>query len=189
MSYIRTRIETNRLTLKVIDETFAERVLVYYQRNKDFLKKWEPTRGEEFFQLETHINQLKSDMSKINAGEAFRVWIFSKEDRELTKVLGSIGLSNIVRGCFHSCHLGYKLEHDEINKGLMTEALQAIITFVFQELQLHRIEANIIPTNHASLRVVEKLGFYHEGLAIKYLKINGVWEDHIHMVLRNEDME
>ncbi len=51
---------------------------------------------------------------------------------------------------------------------------------------LHRIEANIILKNIRSLRVVEKLGFYNEGLAYKYLNINGKWEDHIHVVLLNE---
>jgi len=65
----------------------------------------------------------------------------------------------------------------------MTEALQEAIAFLFEEWKLHRIEANINPDNQASLRVVEKLGFYNEGLAKKYLKINGKWEDHIHKLL------
>jgi ribosomal-protein-alanine N-acetyltransferase len=60
---------------------------------------------------------------------------------------------------------------------------------MFGEYGLHRIEANIMPRNAASLRVVEKAGFHREGLAKKYLKINGVWEDHIHMVLLNDRME
>lgn len=56
---------------------------------------------------------------------------------------------------------------------------------IFDDMKLHRIEANIMPKNKQSLKVVEKLGFYDEGLAYKYLKINGKWEDHIHMVLLN----
>ncbi|MFR2405064.1 MAG: GNAT family N-acetyltransferase, partial [Eubacterium callanderi] len=63
------------------------------------------------------------------------------------------------------------------------------IETAFGPLGLHRIEANIIPRNRASLRVAEKLHFRNEGLSSKYLKINGVWEDHIHMVLLNEEME
>ena len=85
-----------------------------------------------------------------------------------------------------SCHLGYKLDKDEVNKGYVTEAIQKGIDIMFNELKLHRIEANIMPKNKCSLRVVEKLGFYNEGLAYKYLKINGKWEDHIHMVLLND---
>lgn len=75
------------------------------------------------------------------------------------------------------------------NQGYATEALQAAIMCAFDELELHRIEANVLPYNAPSLRVLEKLGFESEGLAIKYLKINGRWEDHIHMVLRNRHME
>jgi len=70
----------------------------------------------------------------------------------------------------------------------MTEAIQKGIEIMFNEFGLHRIEANIMPGNKPSLRVVEKLGFYNEGLAYKYLKINGKWEDHIHMVLLNESV-
>lgn len=71
----------------------------------------------------------------------------------------------------------------------MTEAVEAVVNHAFHELRLHRIEANIMPRNQASLRVVQKLGFQNEGISRKYLQINGKWEDHIHMVLLNEEME
>jgi ribosomal-protein-alanine N-acetyltransferase len=71
----------------------------------------------------------------------------------------------------------------------MTEAVKAVVDYGFNTLALHRIEANIMPRNIASLRVVGKLGFINEGLSKKYLKINGQWEDHIHMVIFNEVME
>ncbi|WP_330651588.1 GNAT family N-acetyltransferase [Tepidibacter aestuarii] len=70
----------------------------------------------------------------------------------------------------------------------MSEAIKKGIDIIFNQYKLHRIEANIMPKNKASLRVVEKLGFYNEGLALKYLKINGKWEDHIHMVLLNDKL-
>jgi ribosomal-protein-alanine N-acetyltransferase len=75
----------------------------------------------------------------------------------------------------------------EINHGYITEALRRAIRFAFEDLQLHRIEANIMPKNVRSIRVVEKLGFVNEGLSRKYLKIAGVWEDHVHYVLLNPD--
>ncbi|KNF08661.1 acetyltransferase [Gottschalkia purinilytica] len=77
---------------------------------------------------------------------------------------------------------------DEVNKGYITEAIKKGIDIMFNNYGLHRIEANIMPKNKPSLRVVGKLGFYNEGLARKYLKINGVWEDHIHMVLLNDNL-
>ncbi|OPJ57250.1 GNAT family N-acetyltransferase [Alkalithermobacter paradoxus] len=84
--------------------------------------------------------------------------------------------------------IGYSLDKDEINKGYITEAIKKGIDIMFNEFGIHRIEANIMPKNKRSLRVVEKLGFYNEGLAYKYLNMNGKWEDHIHMVLLNDNM-
>lgn len=68
----------------------------------------------------------------------------------------------------------------------MTQAVEAVTQMAFTQLNLHRIEANVMPRNTASLGVLQKCGFEHEGVAKKYLKINGVWEDHIHMVKLNE---
>jgi ribosomal-protein-alanine N-acetyltransferase len=97
-----------------------------------------------------------------------------------------ISLSGISWGAFRSAHLGYKLDRRRVGQGLMREALEKVITYVFQERGLHRIEANIMPRNSRSLALVEALGFVSEGLARRYLNINGVWEDHVHMVILNE---
>ncbi|GFZ29822.1 alanine acetyltransferase [Clostridium zeae] len=176
--------ETERLILKILDETDAGQVLDYYMRNRDFLEEWEATKDEEFYKKETHETQLKNDFENISKENMLRLWIYTKEDEN--KVIGTLAFSNIVRGAFWSCFLGYKLDEAEINKGYMTEALRNGINIMFNEFKLHRIEANIMPKNKRSLRVIEKLGFYNEGLAYKYLKINGRWEDHIHMVLLND---
>lgn len=100
-----------------------------------------------------------------------------------------MGLNNIVRGCFHSCFLGYKLDQDFLNRGYMTEAVRAAVDYAFGPLALHRVEANIMPHNQASLRVAEKCGFQPRGWPRRYLCINGVWEDHLHMVRLNAAME
>lgn len=176
--------ETERLILKVLDKAYAESVLSYYLRNRDFLESWEISRDEEFYTIKYHEKQITSELLNIKNGRLFKLWIFKKQDEN--KVIGSVAFNNIVRGAFLSCHLGYKLDKDEINNGYITEAIQEGLKIMFAEFELHRIEANIMPRNKASLRVVEKLGFYEEGLAYKYLKINGKWEDHIHMVLLND---
>ncbi|HZW82838.1 MAG TPA: GNAT family N-acetyltransferase [Candidatus Deferrimicrobium sp.] len=181
-------LETDRLYLKVLDEHFAPQVLDYYQRNNELLKQWEPLRDREFYTIPSQQNILQGEFDKIQTGQLFRVWLFKKEE-DFRKPIGTVALSNIVRGAFQSCHLGYKLDVQEINQGYMTEAVQAVTRYAFEDLRLHRIEANIIPRNQASMKVVQKLGFYDEGLAKKYLKINGIWEDHIHMVLLNVAME
>lgn len=178
--------DTERLVVKVLDETFADKVLDYYKRNSDFLGEWEPIRDASFYEIEYHKQQLQSDMLGIENGNLLRLWIFKKEDKD--KIIGAVAFNNIVRGAFLSCHLGYKLDKDELNKGYMSEAIKKGIEIIFEEYKLHRIEANIMPKNIASLRVVEKLGFYNEGLAYKYLRIHDQWEDHIHMVMLNDNV-
>jgi [ribosomal protein S5]-alanine N-acetyltransferase len=179
--------ETNRLILKILDNSYAPRVLDYYERNKDFLEEWEAVKQDEFYTETYHKKQLDKDMESYMNHSLFRLWIFRKDDDQ--RIIGTIGFSNIVGGAFLSAFLGYKLDKDEINKGFMTEAIKKGIEIMFHEYGLHRIEANIMPKNIRSLKVVQKLGFYNEGLAYKYLKINGKWEDHIHMVLLNEELD
>ncbi|MFC5450144.1 GNAT family N-acetyltransferase [Paenibacillus aestuarii] len=175
---------TERMDLVQLDTSSADLVLDYVVRNRQFLAPWEPERNEEFYTLAHQEALLQQEMEKMKDGHMFKVWMLQEG-----RVIGSAALSNMVRGAFQSCHLGYKMDHEQLNKGLMTEALSALVAYAFEKLKLHRIEANIMPRNIASLQVVKKLGFYDEGLALKYLKIHGVWEDHIHMVLRNEAME
>lgn len=188
LNFKQLMLETERLVLSVLNEDSASQVLNYYERNTEFLGEWEPVKDDKFYTVDYQREALRKELSKITDGGAFRVWIFKKEEA-FSRIIGSIALNNIVYGAFLSCHLGYKLDRDEINQGYITEALNKVIEFTFTTLGLHRVEANILPRNVRSMRVVEKLRFYDEGLAKKYLRINGKWEDHIHMVLLNNAME
>lgn len=180
-------LSTEQLSLKALDESYASQVLDFVIRNKSFLEPWEPGRTPEYYTAAYQRRLLAEERRSIEQGQMFKVWMFKKEEPE--RVIGSISLNNIIRGVFQSCHLGYRTDEQECNRGYMTEGLQAVIAHAFGRMLLHRVEANIMPRNGASLKVVEKLGFYSEGLAKKYLKIYGHWEDHIHMVLRNEAEE
>ncbi len=175
---------TDRLILKVLDKLDAEMVLDYFVRNRAFLSEWEPTRSAVFFTRAYHRMQLESERDAMTNGSMLKLWLFKKGDEH--NAIGSIGYNNIIRGAFLSCHLGYRLDKDEVNKGYITEAIARGNEIMFSEYGMHRIEANIMPRNKVSLRVIEKLGFTYEGLARKYLKINGAWEDHMHFVLLNE---
>ena len=181
---MKTLYKTDRLILKTLDGTYAPLVLDYVLRNKDFLEKWETEKNENYFTLNYQKMSLKRDLDNFKLEKSLKFWIFKKNNKK--RIIGSISLDNIIRGPFQSCFLGYKLDKDELNKGYMTEAVEKIVEIAFNNYGLHRIEANIMPRNIASIRVVEKLGFYNEGLAKKYIMLNGKWEDHIHMVLLNE---
>ena len=177
--------ETQRLILKTLGPPYANKVLSFYETNRTFLEEYEPLRPPYFYTKQHQKQLLKWDQDSFNRSAMIRVWIFTKEDPTIP--IGTIAISSITRGVFQSCFLGYKIASASSKQGYMTEALFKMIEFTFTELKLHRIEANIMPTNIASLNLVKKFGFREEGLAKKYLKINGFWKDHIHMVLLNED--
>lgn len=179
--------ETERLKLVVLDESHAEKIMQFYIKNDEFLSPFEHIKPRAFYTLDNHKMTLRLEEEEFLKMNMVRFWLFKKEDQMLEKPLGTLALTNIIRGVFKSCFLGYKMDEDEINKGYMTEAINALVKIAFSELKLHRIEANIMPRNERSIRVVEKCGFINEGLAKQYLKINGIWEDHYHMVILNEE--
>jgi ribosomal-protein-alanine N-acetyltransferase len=178
-------LPTERLILKVLGPDYAAQSLDYYTRNRAFLAEWNPIPAPEFYTLAYHQERLRIELSQMSEGRLARFWLFKREDAAFTTAIGNLAFNNIVRGAFQSCHLGYQLDEREVNQGFMTEALRRAITFAFDAMQLHRIEANVMPRNLRSSRVLAKLGFVEEGLARQYLKINGVWEDHIHFVMLN----
>jgi [ribosomal protein S5]-alanine N-acetyltransferase len=94
------------------------------------------------------------------------------------KILGAIEISQIVHGQFQSAYLGYQIGAAFAHQGYMTEALALTLAYGFGLLRLHRLEANIQPTNVASLALVRRLGFAREGYSPRYLKIGGRWRDH-----------
>jgi ribosomal-protein-alanine N-acetyltransferase len=177
---------TDRLILKVLKPHQAQQVLDYYLRNKDFLQNWEPERGRRFYTYDYQQELLKEEYQEIKDKSKLRLWIYKKEDKE--KTIGSICFSNIIYGNFLSCFLGYKLDKEEINKGYTTEAVKKGISIMFEEYKLHRVEANIIPENTGSIKVVEKAGFEKEGYSKRYLNINGKWRDHIHFAIYNDEL-
>lgn len=177
--------DTERLQIRTINIDIASQVLDYFKRNKDFLEQFEPKRDELFYTEEFQREEIRQDILLQAKGESLKLWIFKKDKTD--RIIGNISFNNIIRGPFQACFIGYRLDKDEIRKGYMTEALKVAIEIAFKELKLHRLEANIMPNNKASMSVVEKLDFKNEGLAKKYLNINGKWEDHIHMVLINEN--
>ncbi len=103
-------------------------------------------------------------------------------------LVGGVTLTNVRRGVTQAATLGYWLGAPYVGRGLMCDALTALIPFVFDVLRLHRIEAAVMPRNTPSACLLERLGFTREGLARRYLKIAGTWEDHIAFALLAEDV-
>lgn len=176
-------IRTERMILREAVKEDLPEILDFYVRNKEYFEPFDPVREEAFFTMKEQKRLLKEDQKASKEGRMIRFYLFDRN--RPGKVMGMVNLSNIVRGAFQSCFVGYKIDSELANKGYMTEGLRAVTDYAFKELGLHRVEANVMPRNIASVRVAEKCGYKHEGLAIKYLRIAGVWEDHIHYVKLN----
>jgi len=179
-------LETERLILRPLNAEHAPTLQAYLTRNGPFFRPWMPTWSDNFLYLENIERQLQEQSFAMHKKQLCRFFIFHRSDKAFRYILGDITYSNMVMGPFQSCFLGYKIDEKACNNGIATESLTVSNAFAFDYFGLHRIEANIMPSNLASLRVVEKLGFEREGLSKKLLKINGSWEDHYRYALLNQ---
>ena len=110
---------------------------------------------------------------------------FIATDPQTGAMLAACNFTNIVRGIFQACHLGFSVDHALQGQGLMYEVAQVGITYMFDTQGLHRIMANHLPSNVRSEQLLRRLGFVREGHARAYLKIAGQWEDHVLNALVN----
>ena len=100
---------------------------------------------------------------------------------------GEINISHIARGAFQSGHVGYWIDQRVAGQGLAAEGLTAVFGFAFEQAGLHRVQVSIMPRNTSSMRVAAKLGLRAEGVAERYIQINGAWEDHVRFGLTVEE--
>lgn len=169
-------LTTERLVLEYPALDASAAILDYRKLNRHHLSAWEPTRIDSFYTIENVESQMSDFVVQIADGTAVH-WLIKKQGS--AEVIGLCGFTNIVRGPFQACHLGFSLGQQHQGNGLMFEALSAAIPHIFEAHGLHRIMANYQPENHGSALLLQRLGFEREGLAKSYLKINGRWCDHI----------
>jgi ribosomal-protein-alanine N-acetyltransferase len=148
------------------------------------LDRWSPPAASAFFSEDFWRDRLAIAVEEFHAGRAAR-FVLQIPGPESGPVVGTCNYTNIVRGPFLACHLGYQIARAHEGQGLMAEALRATNAFVFRELRLHRIMANYRPENERSGRLLERLGFVREGVARDYLFIDGAWRDHVLTSLTN----
>jgi ribosomal-protein-alanine N-acetyltransferase len=169
-------IDGDRVALRMPQMSDFPEWAALREESRSFLKRWEPiwpvddlTRGAFRRRLKRYAEDQRSD-------QAYSYFIFRKADNVL---VGGITLANVRRGVAQAGSIGYWIGEPHAREGLMTDALRTLIPFSFATLRLHRLEAACIPTNTASIRLLEKSGFEREGYARQYLCINGIWQDHL----------
>lgn len=163
-----------KLRLNEMDDAAA--LSDFYLRNADHLRSWEPKREHDYHSIDSWSQRLRDRLQEFESGVSAH---FLSYEAATGNVLATCSLTNIARGPFQAGNLGYAVCKMHEGKGLMQQLCQYVIAFAFDDLCLNRVMANYMPHNLRSEVLLKKLGFEREGLARKYLCINGKWEDHV----------
>ena len=152
--------------------------------SRGFLKPWEPTWSASALTRTAYRHRLRLQARERRDNTGHRFFIFTRDDDSLA---GGVNLSNIQHGVAMSCNIGYWIGKCHARQGLMSDAIEALLPFVFETISLHRLEAACLPSNLASEGLLRKLGFRQEGYARAYLRIDGAWRDHLLFALLAND--
>jgi [ribosomal protein S5]-alanine N-acetyltransferase len=177
-------LSTERLRLRALPREHAGAVADYHARNRAHLQRWEPTHPAEHYTAAFWRGRLEEDAQAAAEDRAYR--LFLSLASAPARVVGQIHFVNVVRGAFSCAHLGYSLDRELEGQGLMHEALERALRWAFEELALHRVEANHRPENVRSAGLLRRLAFVPQGYARDYLLIDGAWRDHVLTALVNE---
>ena len=153
--------------------------------SREFLKPWEPSWPTDALSRRVYARRLRRQVADWRHDDGYSFFVFQQKDNTL---LGGASLSNVRRGVAQMASLGYWIGERYARRGFMTEAVVTLINFAFFDLALHRLEAVCLPHNKASRRLLENTGFFQEGIARGYLKIDGSWQDHLSYALLRDDL-
>jgi [ribosomal protein S5]-alanine N-acetyltransferase len=150
-------------------------------QNRDFLAPWEPRRDDSWYTLDAQLEVITTTLERYEQRSSLPHVILDRPG----SVVGRITLSGITGGAFQSCSVGYWVSAHANGQGLATAAVADIVRLAFEDLRLHRVQAETLPHNFASQRVLQRNGFVRFGMAPQYLHIAGRWQDHLMFQLLN----
>lgn len=178
-------LESERVLLRPVTHDDAEAVHRLFTENDHYFGRWNPSR-EETPTIEGERGLIEQEIEQFRLGTGETYLMIRKDDHA---IVGRIALSQIFRRSFQNANVGYAVDEKAAGNGFATEALRLLLERAFRGLGLHRIQAGTMIANIASQRVLEKCGFRREGVAERYLLVNGVWEDHVIFALTREEWE
>jgi [ribosomal protein S5]-alanine N-acetyltransferase len=170
--------------IRALEVADAPAYLALRLENRAFLDPFEPAREEGFFALDGQRLSLERAVAERDAGVAYGFAIVERPSGDL---VGTVSLSMVVRAAWQNANLGYWVAEECGGRGYATQAVAQAIAFAFETLGLHRVQAGVMPRNHRSIRVLERNGLRREGVAERYLRIAGRWEDHLIFAITAEE--
>ena len=175
-----------RITLRPLSPADWEAWREVRKRCRDWLVKWEPRaiagHPDPTEDRRAYVARCSARDRERELGSGYGFGIFVGD-----RFCGEINLNSIQRGPFQNAYIGYWMDQAMAGNSYTPESVAVLLQFAFEELGLHRVQISIIPRNSASRRVVEKLALRAEGVAERYLEINGTWEDHIRFAITSEE--
>jgi ribosomal-protein-alanine N-acetyltransferase len=180
-------IYTERLLLTIPGGRAARAWADFNRRNERHLAPWNPLMTARDFDPALWREALDRQVEHFKSGTRYAFCIFDRATGDDGPLLGYVNFSEVVRGVFLACYMGYALDEQAQGLGYMTEACRAGIDYIFNAVRLHRLMANYMPNNRRSAAVLERLGFTIEGTARAYLYLAGKWQDHVLTSLTNPE--
>ncbi|MEM7399186.1 MAG: GNAT family protein [Pseudomonadota bacterium] len=177
-------LETSRVLLRAPQMSDYPAWAELRAASQDFLVPWEPLWAPDELSRASFRRRIRHYLRDMREDVGYALFVY---DNRSSALVGGVTLCNVRRGVTQSCTLGYWVGAAYARQGYMTAAVRAVVPFVFDSLGLHRLEAACLPTNTASMRLLERVGFEREGLARRYLRINGEWRDHVLYALLEAD--
>lgn len=177
---------TPRLRIAHTQPGYEAELVAFFERNRNHFSAWDPPRPADFYSVAFWERGIARSIDDFAADRSVRFDLFDAATPGSRVVIGRIGFSQIFRGPFQACILGYQIDAACEGKGLMHEALGEAIRYMFEVKALHRVQANHLPQNQRSATLLARLGFVREGLAKDYLFIDGAWRDHVLNALVNQ---
>ena len=180
------RLYGKRIMLRpLVPSDFAEWHEVR-SRNEQWLVPWEPKRPATAADPTRDRSAFDSRCSarerERTADHAYPFGVFVDQ-----RFAGEVNVNNVTRGALQSGTIGYWIDEARAGHGYIAEAVVVVARYAFEELHLHRLEICIVPRNTNSRRVMEKLQLREEGVAQRFLEINGTWEDHVRYAITVEE--
>jgi ribosomal-protein-alanine N-acetyltransferase len=179
-----TRLASERVYLRPPEDRDWRAWAELREISRDFLLPWEPTWPHDALTREAYRRRLRRYGIDWREDSGYSFFIFQQNSNAL---IGGVTIGNVRRGVAQTGTLGYWVGRPFARQGYMSDALDLLLAFAYQSLHLHRLEAACLPNNAASQGVLNRLGFRQEGYAQKYLRINGVWCDHLLFALLAAD--
>jgi ribosomal-protein-alanine N-acetyltransferase len=180
-------IQTPRMVLRPLGAQDRDEFIRVHELSRELWRPWTPAQAAGDTASQQFTRAYETGLRGLQAGTQFRVIGELADGR----IAGFFSLSEIVRGVFQNAYAGWRISAEVAGSGYATEGVRGILDLAFaapgRGLGLHRVQANIIPANAASLRVAEKCGFRREGLAARYLQIAGFWQDHVMFARTREE--